>query len=132
MLRAYNKFIHAAGSLIDTEAPAAGPPPRTLWRFMAWSTSGAWPVIILGGLLSIAASTVEVSTLYLLGRVVDVATLPNPTLGEHFPLLILAVFLMLLARPVLFGCAALIQSVMIGPNLFKQALTRLHRWTVGQ
>ena len=70
--------------------------------------------------------------MFLLGRIVDVAGSADSIVLEHLSLVVFAAFLLLVARPILFGGLALTQSVMIGPNIFKQTLTRLHRWTLGQ
>ena len=130
--RIYQQILRVAGNAIDTERPAKGAPPKTLWPFMGWCMSGAWPAMMFAGLLSVLASVVEVSTMFLLGRFVDAAALPASALWDLLPLAILATFLLLIARPILFGGSALVQTVMIGPNLFKQTLSRLHRWTIGQ
>ena len=133
ILSIYVRAMRYLGNLLDTEKPANGPPPRKLWPFMSWCLRGGWLVILLGAAISVAASVTEVTTIYLLGRVVDAAAVVDGNfLAANMTLVIVAVFLLLVARPLLFGGLALTQSVMIGPNIFKLTLSRLHRWTLGQ
>ncbi len=47
-------------------------------------------------------------------------------------LILACMFVLLVARPVLFGGLALTQSVMIGPNIGMQVMARMFRWTLGQ
>ncbi|MEQ5869207.1 ABC transporter ATP-binding protein [Sagittula sp. NFXS13] len=124
-------IIHKAGGLIDTRAQAEGPPPRTLARFIRWALKGAWPVILLGALISLSAGSTEVLSMYLLGLIVDAAGEAGSLL-DHWPLFLGAAALMLVLRPLLFGGLALTQTVMIGPNVFNLVMTRLYRWTIDQ
>ncbi len=129
----YQAFIARAGALVDTNVPASGPPPTQLKGFMLWAIAGGWRVIWLGVLISVLAGIVEVGAMALLGALVDAVADPAPGfLARNWQLIALSAFLMLVARPVLFGGLALTQSVMIGPSLFKQALARMFRWTLGQ
>ena len=132
ILAAFNRLIHYAAGIIDNEAPANGAPPRTLWPFMGWCLRGSSPVIIIGATVSVLGSLTEVTTMYLLGRVVDVASGTGPVIADNLGLILFGAFLLLIARPILYGGLALTQSVMIGPNVLKLTLTRLHRWTLGQ
>ncbi|MDC1396670.1 ABC transporter ATP-binding protein/permease [Octadecabacter sp.] len=127
----YQNGIQRLGGLIDSQQEADGPPPQTLARFFRWALSGAWPVIFLAGLISALAGATEVLTMYLLGRVVDVASSTAP-IGNSIGLFALAIVLLMVLRPVLFGVSASFQSVVIGPNLFTLVVGRLHRWTLGQ
>ncbi|MBU2983616.1 ABC transporter ATP-binding protein/permease [Lentibacter algarum] len=117
--------------MIDAEKPAIGAPPTTLWRFAAWCLRGAWPVIALAGFVSALSGASEVLSMYVLGRVVDVAATGAP-LTDNIGLLALGALLLIGLRPVFFGLNAVFQSVVLGPNLFKQILARLNRWTLGQ
>ena len=90
ILRIFSKLIHWAGSRIDTERPAVGAPPKSLWRFMAWNLTGAWPVIFFGASISVIASAAEVSTMFLLGRIVDVAGSADSIVLEHLSLVVFA------------------------------------------
>lgn len=123
-----------AGDLLDAEAPANGPPPKELRAFMGWCLSGAWPVIALATLVSVISGATEVISMYLLGQVVDAAAGPvfDGFFAEHWGILTFAIVLLIGVRPILFGLLALTQSVILGPNIFKQTLARLHRWTLGQ
>ena len=131
----FTEFIRKAGDQIDPEQPAEGPPPTTLRPFMMWCLKGGWAIIWIGVAISVAAGVTEVLSMYLLGRVVDAvdASLTGGIpLNSHLWLFVGGVFLLLIARPLLFGGLALTQSVMIGPNIFKLVLARLYRWTIGQ
>lgn len=131
IVQMYQNGIQRLGGLIDSQQEADGPPPQTLARFFRWALSGAWPVIFLAGLISALAGATEVLTMYLLGRVVDVASSTAP-IGDSIGLFALAIVLLMVLRPVLFGVSASFQSVVIGPNLFTLVVGRLHRWTLGQ
>lgn len=131
IVQMYQNGIQRLGGLIDSQQEADGPPPQTLARFFRWALSGAWPVIFLAGLISALAGATEVLTMYLLGRVVDVASSTAP-IGNSIGLFALAIVLLMVLRPVLFGVSASFQSVVIGPNLFTLVVGRLHRWTLGQ
>ncbi len=134
MVTLFKDFIRSAANQIDPERAAEGPPPDSLRPFMSWALSGGWRVVWLGVLISIAGGITEVLSMYLLGRVVDAASVPT-ALGfwaEHSTLVIMAVLLLVIVRPLLFGGLALTQSIMIGPNIFVLVLARLYRWTIGQ
>ncbi|MBM1220701.1 ABC transporter ATP-binding protein [Ponticoccus sp. SC2-23] len=127
----FSTFIERLSGLIDTDRAAPGAPPRTLWSFMRWCLEGSWPILAIAAVISAATGASEVLTMYILGRIVDIAGSGAP-LSEAFGLLILGSFLVLGLRPILFGLNAAFQSVVIGPNVFTLALGRLHRWTLGQ
>jgi ATP-binding cassette, subfamily B, bacterial len=59
--------------LIDPFQPAPGPPPSTLWRFIHWSLSGAWPVLLSATVISALAGVMEVMAALVLGAVIDAA-----------------------------------------------------------
>ena len=99
ILKTYQRGIHFFASLVDTDAPAVGAPPQTLWPFMKWCVRGAWHVMILAAIMSVFASITEVTTIFLLGRVVDAVSVPGAELGDFIPLAILVSFLLLVARP---------------------------------
>ena len=127
----YQQVIRRLGGLIDSRMEADGPPPSTLMRFFRWALSGAWPMIFLAGVISAMAGASEVLAMFLLGRVVDIAASADP-IGDSTWLLVGAVVLLLMLRPMLFGLSASFQSVVLGPNLFALVVGRLHRWTLGQ
>ena len=120
--------------LIDPEQPAPGPPPRTLWRFMAWCVSGGWPALALTAVLCILSGVWEVLTAVILGRVIDgtLAAGPDGVWTETGGFLIAALVFFILVRPVSLGASSALQSIVLQPNLQNQVLTRLHRWTMGQ
>ncbi len=127
----YQEAIEHLGGLIDSRMEADGAPPATLVRFFRWALSGAWPMIFVAGVISAAAGASEVLSMYLLGKVVDIAASSNP-IGDSAWLLIGAVFLLMILRPAIMGLSASFQSVVLGPNLFALVVGRLHRWTLGQ
>ncbi|MDA9208317.1 ABC transporter ATP-binding protein, partial [Octadecabacter sp.] len=127
----YQKAIERLSGLIDSQMPADGPPPATLLHFFRWALSGAWPVIVLAGVISACSGASEVLAMFLLGRVVDIAASSDP-IGQSAWLLGAAVVLLMVLRPLLFGISASFQSVVLGPNLFTLIVGRLHRWTLGQ
>ena len=129
--RRYQRAIKYLGGLVDTRMEASGPPPATLGRFFRWALSGAWPMVILAGAISALAGASEVLTMFLLGRVVDIAASPDP-IGDSAWLLFSAFILLMILRPVIMGVSAAFQSVVLGPNLFALVVGRLHRWTLGQ
>ena len=128
---AYQRLVWRAASLIDPSRPARGAPPTELWGFARWCISGAWPVIALAGFISALSGASEVLSMYVLGEVVDLTASDAP-LGDHISLLAFGVFLLIGLRPAFFGLNAAFQSVVLGPNLFKQILGRLNSWTLGQ
>ncbi len=134
MKTVFQQVVHRAGNMIDPERQAEGMPPDRLRAFMQWALKGGWPIIWLGVAISVAAGITEVLSMYLLGRVVDAVGGPveGGFLADHGMLIVAAVGLLLVLRPLLFGGLALTQSVMIGPNIFKLILARLYRWTLGQ
>ncbi len=127
-------LIQLAGNQIDTERAAEGPPPTDLFAFMRWCLTGSWIVILGATFVSIISGMTEVLAMYLLGRVVDAASAPAEigVWADNSGVFIAAIFLLLVFRPFLFGALAITQSVMIGPNVFKLVLARMHRWTMGQ
>lgn len=131
IIRRYQDAIQQLGGLIDSQKDAVGPPPQTLGAFFQWSVSGAWRVIFLAAFISGLAGTTEVLTMFLLGQVVDVAASTAPIM-DSIGLLAIAIFLLVILRPILLGFSAAMQSVAIGPNLYPLVIGRLHRWTLGQ
>jgi len=121
-------------TLINPFASADGPPPSTLVKFLGWSFSGGFKYIGLGGLISIAAGVVDVSTALILGLVIDAALSSNSTsfFSENSGLLLLICLFFLVLRPAVLGISGVMQSVVIGPSLANLILSRLHRHTLGQ
>ena len=134
MRQFYQNLVLRAGNQIDPDAPALGMPPIQLRAFMAWCLRGGWRVVWLGIAISVLAGLTEVVSMQLLGNVVDaVATTPSESfLSDHAGLVVICIFVLLVARPLLFGGLALTQSVMIGPNIGMQVMARMFRWTLGQ
>lgn len=127
----YKAWTTKAATLIDSRMEAKTAPPQTLLAFFRWAVSGAWPVLAFAAIVSMLAGTTEVVSMYLLGKIVDIAVTGSP-LGDSIGLLIGTVIFLLFLRPFLFGLNASLQAVAIGPNLFALVASRLHRWTLGQ
>jgi ATP-binding cassette subfamily B protein len=111
-----------------------GPPPQTLWRFVRWCLSGCERALAFGSVVAMASGTVEVVAAMLLGLVIDRAVAAGPERlydSQLWFLLGTAAFLIVL-RPVIFGLSAVVQSVIVNPNVNVLVLSRLHRWTLGQ
>ncbi len=134
MRQLYHNLILRAGNQIDPNAPALGVPPLKLQAFMAWCLRGGWRVVWLGVVISMLAGLTEVVSMQLLGNVVDAVaeTSSEAFLSNHMGLVLACIFVLLVARPLLFGGLALTQSVMIGPNIGMQVMARMFRWTLGQ
>lgn len=120
-------------SLIDPFRPAEGAPPKTLWAFLRWALAGAWPILILAALFSAVAGTVEVTSAFLLGAIIDTALESGPAtfVAENMWLLIGSLFFFLVFRPVLFGLNSVSNALIVTPNISMLVLSRLHRWTMG-
>lgn len=120
---------------IDAFRHAEGPPPQTLWAFMRWCLSGAWPALWLAGLFSAAAGALEAGTALILGMVIDSTVSLGPDgffAIENVGLIIGAVAFFLIARPLLFGLSSASNSIIVMPNVNPLVLSRLNRWTLGQ
>ncbi|MDU8910880.1 ABC transporter ATP-binding protein [Aestuariicoccus sp. MJ-SS9] len=119
---------------IDPLAPARGAPPRRLMPFIGWALRGSGTALAAAGIVSVLAGVVEVMAALLLGRVVD-AALTAPA-GEVFSdqtgILLFSLIFFMVLRPLFFGTNALMQNLVVGPNLYNLVLQRLHRHTLGQ
>ncbi|SHH15165.1 ATP-binding cassette, subfamily B [Cognatiyoonia sediminum] len=120
--------------LINPYAPADGPPPATLFKFLVWSFSGGFKYVALGSVISILAGVVDVSTALILGLVIDAALTSDSAsfFSENTTLLLAISLFFLILRPVVMGLSGIMQSVVIGPSLANLILSRLHRHTLGQ
>ena len=127
-------MMRRAAELIDAFQPADGDPPRTLAAFFRWALAGSFPVLLVAGLISAAAGTLEVMSAILLGFVVDTAlgTSPDSFFTTNWALVLLVLGFFVVARPLFFGLSSMANSVVVLPNLNPLVLTRLHRWTLGQ
>lgn len=127
-------MIRRAGNLIDAFRPADGPPPRTLGAFFRWALSGSFSVLLVAGLISAAAGTLEVMSAIVLGYVIDTAIASDPTdfFTTNWALVGLVLAFFVVARPIFFGLSSMANAVVVLPNLNPLVLTRLHKWTLGQ
>ena len=110
------------------------PPPRVLVPFMLWCLRGAYPLLIVGVIASVFGGVFEIASAFLLGRVIDTALENGPValFSSHAGLFIGICGFLLVLRPLVFGTTSALQSIVIGPNVNVLALSRLHRWTLGQ
>ena len=133
MIRTYRALIRAMANQVTFDAPVADPPPDTFPAFLWWAVKGGQRVIWLGALIAVLAGATDIAAMAILGDLVD-ATVQTPSgfWAAHWQLVVIALALLLVVRPLLFGGLALTQSVMIGPNIGMQSLARLFRWTLGQ
>ena len=122
------------GNLIDAFRPADGPPPRTLWAFIRWGLSGAWPVLIGAAAISSFSGALEVGAALLLGYVIDLAVSYDGAafFSDHGFVLLAVVGFFLVLRPLTLGIAATANNVVVQPNVGPMVHMRLHRWTLGQ
>ena len=123
------------GNWIDAFRPAVGPPPQTLWAFLRWCLTGAWPMLILAALFSALAGGMEAGTAYILGLVIDTAVSSGPQAffsAQNVVMIASAIGFFLVIRPVLFSLSAVSNSIIVQPNVNPMVLSRLNRWTLGQ
>lgn len=120
--------------LINPYAPADGPPPSSLFKFLVWSFSGGFRYVALGSVISILSGVVDVSTALILGLVIDAALTSDSAsfFSDNTTLLLSILLFFLILRPVVMGLSGVMQSVVIGPSLANLILSRLHRHTLGQ
>ncbi|MCF6233051.1 MAG: ABC transporter ATP-binding protein/permease [Rhodobacteraceae bacterium] len=128
-----NRLTTWFASRVDPECPASGPPPDQLAAFMRWAVAGCWPVISVAAVLFAMGGMFEAVVMSLLGRIVD-ATVTGGTefWSMNASVLVGAVVVVLVLRPVSFGLATAFQSIALAPNLFSQVMARLNRYTLGQ
>ncbi len=127
-------MIHSE-DLIQPFMPASEPPPQTLVRFSMWSLQGCFLVLSISATLAAIAGIVEVSTAWMLGKIVEEAIARGPDALLSAPNMITlaaAAAFFLLARPLLFGLASFAMERILEPNLYVLTLFRLHHWTLGQ
>ncbi|MEL6465779.1 MAG: ABC transporter ATP-binding protein [Pseudomonadota bacterium] len=120
---------------INSFRRADGPPPETLWPFLRWCLSGAWPALWLAAICSAAAGALEAGTALILGRVIDATVELGPDgffSVSNVGLVVGALAFFLIARPLLFGLSSATNSIIVQPNVNPLVLSRLHRWTLGQ
>ena len=123
------------GNWIDAFKPAVGPPPQTLWAFLRWCLTGAWPMLILAALFSALAGGMEAGTAYILGLVIDTAVSSGPQAffsAQNVVMIAAAIGFFLIIRPILFSLSAVSNSIIVQPNVNPMVLSRLNRWTLGQ
>ena len=109
-------------------------PPSALWRFLRWSLadarSGLWGL----ALASLAVGATDALTFWMIGSLVDRATLSGPDafLAEQWPWLLGLAALIAVAKPVSMLAQSAFSSLSVGPALYPMTVWRLHRHTLGQ
>ena len=121
-------------SLIDAFEPAEDAPPCSLWAFMLWSVSGAWPVLILAAVISALVGTTEVVSALLLGLIIDAVVDAGATsfFAENIWLIVGFVLFFVVLRPLAFGLSSAANAIVVQPNVYVLVQSRLNRWTLGQ
>ncbi len=121
--------------LINPFREADTPPPQTLWRFIRWCLSGAWPMLLIAAAFSAAGGAMEVATAWILGGVIDLASAGGPeeflSRENLWKILGVVAFFMIL-RPAVAGLLSLANNYVVLPNVPPLVLSRLNRWTLGQ
>ncbi len=115
----------------DTDTP----PPQRLMAFVRWSLSGAWGMLAIAAVFSAAGGGLEVATAWILGVVIDRATLTGPEAfftADNLALILGVVAFFVLLRPVVAGLTSLANNYVVMPNIPPLVLSRLNRWTLGQ
>ena len=126
------RIVDWLASLIAPFAPADGPPPQSLWPFMKWCLSGAWPIMFVAALMSGLAGLMEVAAAWFLGALIDTTTGGSADyLGTHALLIATYIAFYLLIRPLFFGTSAAFTGIVLPPNIAPLVQSRLHRWTLG-
>jgi len=128
-----DNWLIRAGDWIAPFRPPDTPPPDRIIPFFRWSLAGSRAALIVGAIVAALAGSTEVVAALMLGIVVDMAAgTPGGIWADHWQMLVGIALFLLIARPLAFGANALLQSVVLTPNLNVLVLSRLHRWTLGQ
>ncbi len=119
---------------INATAPASGPPPKDLSKFLRWCLHGSFKVLSLSGLVSIITGMMDVSAALILGLMIDTALSSN---GDNlfegkFLLYAGSIIFFLILRPFIFAASSYMQTIVVTPNVFNLVLSRIHRWTLDQ
>ncbi|MGB0866846.1 MAG: ABC transporter ATP-binding protein [Granulosicoccaceae bacterium] len=127
-------LIRLFSGLFDPYQAADGPPPNTLRAFYRWALRGAGGVILAQALVSSLVALAEVGSAWLIGMVVDRAgsVPPEKFFEQQSGLLLAALVLFLLVRPLLMSVQAGLNSLSLMPGLYHLSLWRLNRYTLGQ
>ncbi len=115
-------------------APADGPPPKTMVRFIKWGLKGGYPAIAAGSGVSVISGLIEVASALMLGMVIDAALAGSSSgfFAENTGLILVVSVFFLVFRPMWLWLSGIMQSVVIGPAISTLILSRLHRHTLGQ
>ncbi len=130
----YQRFIQFVSGLFDPYQEAQGAPPRNMRDFYRWALQGAGVVISVQAIVSALVAVAEVLSAFIIGVVVDRASLAGREnfFTENTGLLVAAGFLFLVLRPLLMSAQAALNSLSLQPGIFHLVLWRLNRYTMGQ
>lgn len=132
MKQALTRVVEWLSGLVRPFAKAEGPPPQTLWPFIRWCLSGAWPIMFVAALFSGLAGLMEVAAAWYLGALIDTTAGGTADYLASNALLIAGYILFyLLVRPLFFGTSAAFTGIVLPPNIAPLVQSRLHRWTLG-
>ncbi len=120
--------------LIDVYRAAQGMPPGRLMPFLGWSLKGAWPVLITAAIFGSLTGATEIASAFLIGWVIDDALNYGPTeyVADRWPVLAALALFYLVIRPGIMGMSAALNSLAVGPNVWAQVISRLHRHVLRQ
>ncbi len=133
MLSYLNTKLRWFADLIEAFQPADGPPPKTLAAYFGWALKGSEAQIGLALAFSVLVGLSEVAAAALVGWVIDAAQAEGSGFfaGNLGILLLMAGFFIIL-RPALMALNAGFNSLMLGPNIYPLALSRINRHVIGQ
>ena len=88
---------------VDPFAAAKGAPPKTLWAFYLWCTSGSGYVILACILASALLGSMEMAGPWILGALIDraMAAKPETFWSENWQICLLCVAFFILLKPLL-------------------------------
>ena len=126
-------FLRKISDWVDPFASAKGSPPRSLWAFYLWCTSGSGYVLLACILASALLGGLEMVGPWILGTLIDLAMASKPETfwPENWQLCLLCLAFFLLIKPLLIWINAVFQNYLLGPFISVLAHSRLHRWTMG-
>jgi len=120
--------------LIDSFAHADGPPPDRLGAFLRWVLAGAFPVIGVMLVISLATGATEVGAAWMVGWLIDHAQSlgPEALFARLWPVMLAISAFFLVLRPAVMGLGAAVTALGLQPNLYPLVMSRLNRHILGQ
>ncbi|HMB48648.1 MAG TPA: ABC transporter ATP-binding protein [Afifellaceae bacterium] len=114
--------------------PAAATPPEGLWRFYFHYTRQVWPALALVLVTGLAGALIEVSLLKYVGDIVDLvnASTPQALIADHGRTLLWMVFIVLVARPLVFSLHEFVKNQLVEPGFTNIVRWQAHRHVLRQ